>query len=288
MAGSFSSGTEQSFTIIDTYNDTITISNIGSGPITKVTATVEGKKAAVAVVPNIGGLEGHWSLNDETDPTADSSGNERHGTLYDNPTWIDGKFDKALEFDGTLDRVLAPNIDSDTITISAWIKQDRSVNFYIVEVAPSYVLRIDTTGAARFLRRDTTLTWISADSAADAVPEDVWTHVAAVDDGTFLRIYVNGQEVDTTDRSGLIWQAGLSQIEFVYSSWWNTYSIGGLDEVHIYNRGLSAGEIKQLYTGLIDAGQSGTIKFITPLSRGSHSARICTPSMCTRGSLMII
>lgn len=292
ITGTFTRSTSQSFTIIDTYNDTITISNSGSEPIESITAKVDGQSAVIAVTPNIGNLVGHWGLNEGSGTaTSDASGLNNHGTLQDMEAddWVAGKYGNALDFDDANDKLVASNFGSNVISISAWVKIDRTTTFYVVEVAPAYVFRIYNSGQVAWLRRDTGLTWRIATSPADVVPQGIWTHVAAVDDGNYLRIYVNGEPSGTPlDRSAYVWQTTSTQLKFGYSSWWGTYSGGDLDDVMIFDKALTQEEVRQLASGLVDTGKTSTIKLLTPLSRGSHTVRICTPSMCTRGSLMII
>jgi len=52
------------------------------------------------------GLVGYWKFDEGGGTIAyDSSGNNNHGTLMNDPTWIDGKIGKALSFDGIDDCV---------------------------------------------------------------------------------------------------------------------------------------------------------------------------------------
>ncbi len=69
-----------------------------------------------------GSLVGHWPL----DGSADDAAAGRNGTLVGEPTWKDGHFGKALAFDGQNDTVQIPamNLNTDAITICAWIKPD--------------------------------------------------------------------------------------------------------------------------------------------------------------------
>jgi len=53
----------------------------------------------------IDGLVGAWKFDEGSGTIAyDSSGNNNHGTIY-GATWVDGKFGKALQFDGVDDYV---------------------------------------------------------------------------------------------------------------------------------------------------------------------------------------
>lgn len=69
---------------------------------------------------------------------------------------------------------------------------------------------------------------------------------------------------------------------------------GIIDEVAIYNKALSESEIKQLHSGkqlhsvLVSPGQLATIKPLTELSKGTHTLRLCTSSMCNTALLTIV
>ena len=71
------------------------------------------------------------------------------------------------------------------------------------------------------------------------------------------------------------------------SGYGGTFS-GILDEVRIYNRALGEDEVRQVYSGLVSAGQIATVKFITSMDAGTHIVRLCTPSACQTGYLTII
>jgi hypothetical protein len=85
----------------------------------------------------VGNLVGWWKFDDGSGTTAENSGDlgsSNDGTLYwmDDSDWVGGRITGALEFDGSDDYVsiLALNLDSNTVTISAWIKRDGDQNDY--------------------------------------------------------------------------------------------------------------------------------------------------------------
>ena len=102
-----------------------------------------------ATVPSDTDLYGYWMMNDNatTSEVLDSSGNGKHGVLYDamdtddepvegetadhsiTPGAVDGY---ALAFDGFDDYVDLPalNESSNTVTITAWIKREFAGNIY--------------------------------------------------------------------------------------------------------------------------------------------------------------
>ena len=87
----------------------------------------------------IDGLVGARKFDEGSETIAyDSSGNNNHGTLYSGsnvcsnpptsgcPTWVEGKFGKALRFDGIDDYVEvldSPSLNPTSITITLWVYQ---------------------------------------------------------------------------------------------------------------------------------------------------------------------
>jgi len=72
-------------------------------------------------------IAGMWLFNEGKGKVAkDSSGNENNGTLVNDPKWVDGKFGKALTFDGGSNYVDCGNGESlditKEITVGAWVK----------------------------------------------------------------------------------------------------------------------------------------------------------------------
>ena len=74
-----------------------------------------------------------------------------------------------------------------------------------------------------------------------------WYHVAATYDGSFMRIYVNGQQQNTTAKTGNIitssTKCAIGAVNGGASNFWP----GSIDEVLIYNRSLSANEVYNHY-----------------------------------------
>ena len=72
-------------------------------------------------------IAGIWLFDEGKGKVAkDSSGNENNGTLVNDPKWVDGKFSKALTFDGGSTYVDCGNGESlditKEITVGAWVK----------------------------------------------------------------------------------------------------------------------------------------------------------------------
>jgi len=185
----------------------------------------------------------------------DSSSNGNNGTLLDGPTWIDGKYGKALGFDGIDDYVLvqdSPSLDATLgITIAAWIYPiqfdgKRSILGKIDDSNPSttqaYTLHLLENGELH-------LNWFdSAGSehkltSTTIVDLNKWSYVVGTYDGSYNRLYINGQLIDWSATNGII-RATTAPLRI--GMWWSTYPDyfnGTIDEVTVYNRALSEEEV---------------------------------------------
>jgi len=85
---------------------------------------------------------------------------------------------------------------------------------------------------------------VVSDTAASgtALPLNIWTHLAFSYDGATLRLYINGVQVGTQALTGPI-AASTGSLRIGGNAVWGEYFKGLIDEVRIYNRALSAGEI---------------------------------------------
>jgi hypothetical protein len=75
-------------------------------------------------------IAGMWLLDDTVNNVVeDSSGNGNNGTVFGKPTLVDGKFSKALHFDGASDWIQvkdSPSLHFSTeVTLMCWIKPER-------------------------------------------------------------------------------------------------------------------------------------------------------------------
>src|SRR3989338_8603814 len=71
------------------------------------------------------GLVSHWKLDETTGTIAADSAGTSNGTLTNGPTWVTGKLNNALSFDGTNDYVnlgTRKTTGLNEATLSMWIK----------------------------------------------------------------------------------------------------------------------------------------------------------------------
>lgn len=130
------------------------------------------------------------------------------------------------------------------------------------------------------------------------VPLEVWTHLCTTFDGSYLRNYINGQQVEAVYAPGLIDSCTGGNLRFgyahdLYGTAWNWPFQGKLDDIGIWNRALSAGEIGELYGGApVAAGGSdapnSVVGFTTPqVSLSPNPARnAVTLSRSSAGGLL--
>jgi hypothetical protein len=159
-------------------------------------------RSAWAVDAN--GLVAHWKFDEGAGTTAHDSAGNNDGTLVNGPSWVSGQVSGALEFDGVDDYVDCENtfasvVGSATKSIMAWVKPDSSsAGARIVTL----YRRSDSSSGFAIGLSGTTANWSSLymkgaysyellDSGVP-VTENEWTHIALVQNGAQVDIYVNG------------------------------------------------------------------------------------------------
>ncbi|TAL48239.1 LamG domain-containing protein, partial [archaeon] len=214
------------------------------------------------------GLVGYWKFGEVSGTTTnDSSGNANSGTLGNatggaQPTWITNsscKFGSCLNFDGIYSFVNISNSPSlsvtDALTISAWIRTNDAVNSNTERIVQKgggtsmYDFFIQETNKLRtILTLDTGQANIFGNTALSA---NTWYHVVTTFSNAtgLLKIYINGIEDVSTTVSGKITTNTNPLIIGAFRGLPTDLQKfnGIIDDVRIYNRALSADEIKRLY-----------------------------------------
>ena len=197
---------------------------------------------------------------------ADSSGRGNNGSLVlgasgnTSTTTVPGKLGQALLFDGVDDYVNISNVgffsSIRNATISMWVyaKNNTANRFYTYQAAvptTAYFLHLDIlTALNNKLRFNLAPPNVSITSNS-AFPVNIWQHVIVQcgDDG--MKMYINSILQTSTNATtncfdSIVTPAIHALGKTNYGS--NTFYFNGfLDDVRVYNRALSAGEITQLY-----------------------------------------
>ncbi len=203
------------------------------------------------------GLVGMWSFNskDLSDKVYDRSGNGNDGYVNGRATSTlktIGKVGQALDFDGTADYVYlgtpASLFPTSEITMSAWIKPDQ------LAVSSQVVSNDDGLTISNQMRTQGTGLRCSINSTnstqGSTLVVDEWAHIACVYNGANIINYINGVNVGSTPLTGSISYPNSNTEPWRIGRRGDAapgYFNGKIDEVRIYNRGLNASEIKQLY-----------------------------------------
>jgi prepilin-type N-terminal cleavage/methylation domain-containing protein len=201
-------------------------------------------------------LAGYWPMDESLGTTAfDASGNGNNGTLTGTLVWSDKvqcRVGKCLGMDATATNYVAiPNnsqVDAQTtLTLSAWIyprSTGGSDSRSAVIFASSYYLSYNDSS------KNLSCYWYNTnpegyhETPSGSVPLNRWSHIACVWDGSQLREYVNGQLLNTV----AVTQAGRIAGDLQLGSEGIARQLDGyLDDVRIYTRALSDGEMKSLY-----------------------------------------
>ena len=223
------------------------------------------------------GLVGHWTMDGAdtvwTSATAattlDKSGNGNTGTLTNmsrSSSPVSGKIGQGLEFDGGEDYVSVGttntyNFSSD-FSISAWVKipsDFSSIDTILNRANGNYLLGSPDLGYTLVSRNISGNMWIAFDiggSLAESTatwnssspPDDQWHHLIAVRNGNTSTIYWDtvSKASNTTDVGDFSVLGQSLYIGATFTTTLETFQ-GSMDDVRIYNRALSATEIKQLY-----------------------------------------
>jgi len=169
--------------------------------------------------------------------------------------WTQGKFGKALSFDGADDYVKVPafQIGTNKISIIAWAKYANDApdwNPIIAQrVAASQIttMMVDSEGKPRFEIMGEDVTESLYFHGTTHVRDNEWHFWAMTYDGHTLKGWID--LVYQGSREGAVGKIKVVREWYVGwdYGWENRYLKGLIDEVRIYNRALSEEEIKSLY-----------------------------------------
>jgi outer membrane protein assembly factor BamB len=204
------------------------------------------------------GLVGYWKFDEGSGSIAhDSSGNGNDGTV-NGASWTTGISNGALQFDGIDDYVgisSSPSLalSGNQISLEMWIRPTVTLNSsntswiiimdkgdgYGFEMFPNsatFEFFVNIGDADQWLCT-TTNNWIAG----------TWYHIAGTYNSTTESIYVNGILENTKPLTGFLSGYGLPLSIGSYCFGTQCFFNGAIDEVKIYNRALSATEIRNEY-----------------------------------------
>jgi hypothetical protein len=208
-----------------------------------------------------GPLVGYWSFdNIQGTLVPDQSGSGNDGTIKGAPQQIDGPFGKALQFGGVDDCVDCGNAASldltEKVTLACWVKttdagdptggQMGGQNHYISK-HNSYQVK-HRTNLLIFAIWDNGAPYATRISI-DKSFNNEWHHVVGTYDGKVLKTYVDGKMEGEATHAGDIDRINLN-VNIGKNPNQNDQNMkGGIDEVQIYNRDLTAAQVLEVFAG---------------------------------------
>ncbi len=210
---------------------------------------LNGERTIEPVEPDAEGLVAHYAF----ESNANDSAGGHDGTVIGNPTYAAGLsgYGQAICFDGTGDYVNCGHSEefdlSEAITVAAWIKVASFDKIYQAVAAKGTsgtgVWRLDRYNSTNAMRFYCGTIDVRANGSI-SVNDGQWHHVAGVFDGSNVVLYVDGIADSTIPASGAI-GTNANDVQIgarVGICEWN----GMIDDVRIYDYGLSHGEIAYL------------------------------------------
>lgn len=288
-ASSSSSTTSSSSAPSSSSSSTATSSSSTSSTSSSSTSSTSSSSSAV-ICPVTSDLIGHWKFDEEGGLIAfDSSGENNHGVLQNNPTYVAGNplispNASALDFDGTDDDVLVPGSDfdfgSDDFTVSTFLKTasgNRSVLGHADNNGSGnrgWGMKLNATGSTvNFFAMGDSGTNSASHNAT--LLDNQWHHVAGVysRSGSTLTIsaYVDGALVGSH-------ASAVGDISVTTSLFLGRYNLpaltfdGTLDDVRIHDRVLSAAEIAACSAGTPASSSSNSSSSSSSTTSSSSSS----------------
>jgi len=181
----------------------------------------------------------------------DLSGRANTGTIEGAARTAAGRFGQGLSFDGVDDLVTIPGaaaLGGSRLTVEAWVFPAALSGWRtaVMKEAPG-TLAWGLYAHDNAPRPAITAGFAGVDTSAPGTAPlvlDTWTHLAATYDGSTLRLFVNGVQAAAVPAAGAL-AAAADPVRIGGNTIWGEYFSGRIDEVRIYDRALSAAEIRE-------------------------------------------
>ncbi len=202
-----------------------------------------------------------WPFDDGTGTVAvDASGNGYDGTVGGGAQWVAGKLGGALQFNGTDAEVIAPHIEFDnrSFTIAMWVNLGQNSAEHIAfsqrqSDTTSVCLHLRLGGTGNPAAGGINFGFYSNDlvTGGGLLELNTWYHLTFFYDyeNRDRRIYVDGEQVAQATATPYLGTTGNT----VIGSWdTGQFFTGMIDDVQVYHKALSDGEIRKIMWGLAD------------------------------------
>lgn len=215
--------------------------------------------APVPEEPHVRPEPAAWWRGEED--ASDSAG-DNEGLIVGHVRFVPGRSGQAFAFvlGGYIEVPNSTSIEPQTLTVAAWVRRDAAPAecAYLLSkgaracTAAAYALYTGETGGLIFYVSDGERVAYSLDAGRE-LWNNAWHFVAGSYDGEFVRLYVDGAEIGagqpaTVQRIEYRLPDGDSLFLGAYRGTCDLrFDDGQMDEVRVFNRALTAEEIRDLY-----------------------------------------
>ncbi|HWM62627.1 MAG TPA: LamG domain-containing protein, partial [Solirubrobacterales bacterium] len=191
-----------------------------------------------------------YSFDEDSGEVAHDSAGNHDGELV-HTEWVKGKYGSAIYLDGNDDYVEiadSPELQlTEEFTIETWVRPDEDATWESViwketENFYSYSLMAggEEAGVPEGALADEVSSWVDVEGEED-LTDNAWSHLALTYDGANLRLYVNGELIDTEAAPENI-ENGEGRL-LIGTNDEEDFFNGRIDEVRLYGRALSEAEV---------------------------------------------
>ena len=225
-------------------------------------------KRATPVDPGMSNLLGWWPCDEgEGAVVADASGNGRDGTIVNgDPVWVEGIHGKAVELVGpTVVETPPLDLELTEATMAGWILPygaQPEWSSIIMTRDPGLATGFNVLGyQLAYHWNDMSESW--SFRGGDMIAEDDWTFAAVTVAPDKARFYINGEAgaVNEISHGPCLWNSNVYLGGDGTEGWVARRMIGALDDVQLYDRALSTGEVRYLagFRAMTDPGTDNLI-----------------------------
>jgi len=195
-------------------------------------------------------LTAYWRCDDGSGLTATDSVGVSDGTLHGDAAWAYGRIDGAVSCDGDGYYVSVPSLATLTgynMTVQAWVRMNDSAGEYVNPIVmqhsslrEGYRLQVFEDKPLFSIIAIPRGTTVQVESP-DTITRNQWHHIAGTNDGSELKIYVDGQLKGSVSSVGY---TGVDHEGYIgYDHYGDVYWDGLVDDVRVYDRALSEYEL---------------------------------------------
>ncbi len=201
-------------------------------------------------------LRAYWPLDEVSGSLAPDHSGNGHDGLVQGSSWVVGRYAAGLQLDGSTDNV---HVDATALelgdwaglTISAWVRNDVGVGAGTDDIVTWWSWNgypcTDCSLLLTHHKNNEYFFEIAGTAVTGGAVSTDWTHVTATWDGGWIRLYVDGIEVDSRARTGSLPTSSGDLVIGGQDDGTHNFE-GVVDEVRLYDRALSASEVMDLAT----------------------------------------